>query len=202
MFFRCFWIFIFTAVMFVLRTAMGAAFVVDNNARKENHVRTMTIEEFEKSVVVDASFCYVFAMFFLSLIEMVVARVVFGRWLYFVNWASVSLMVFPMVYAVWYVNHHAKWLRSNGRHCRRLYNDIFEESKCIAFDVYGRTDRYEQFRKQAEDERKSNVERYGIDVNDEVPRWMDDGILTCTILCNTALALLNAAMMVMHYCKK
>ena len=189
-------------MMFSFRLEASSFLLAENRLRKSAKMEPVSFRKHNSEIADVDSFVYAFFMLVAWLVECGLAAWLVGDWLLFTNWWTVSLMLFPMVFAIVYVRHHVSrltmnsdnskaWLESDARLKR-----VHDCGIAIADDVFGGDKgKCDGYAKYAEGERATEREATCLSVHDEVPEWIDIGVSRVAVLCHLSIALIDVCIL-------
>ena len=159
----------------ILRACCGALLRACNSDERDStsaRLRNITLSEYSRDIVWVVSFVYVCGMGIVCFIECLMSRILLGSWLLFFNWWSVSLCLFPLVYAAWYSR---RLLAVDVKGESSLLQSIYDESMSVAYKVFDKNDDVRLYKKYADDKTEESKRKL-LKPDDYVPLWMDKRI--------------------------
>lgn len=166
------WMMVVFAVMWVLRACCGALLTACNSDEHDDikaKLRNITLSEYSHDIVWVVPFVYACGIGIVYFIECMMSRILFGDWFMFFNWWSVSLCLFPLVYAAWYSR---RLLAVDVKGESDLLDNIYDESMSVAYKVFDKNDDVRLYKKYADDKVKERKKKL-LSPGDYVPWWMD-----------------------------
>ena len=164
-------VFVFAGT-WILRACLGWMLTSCNSEECDStkaRLRNVTLSEYSRDIVWVVPFVYTCGMVVVYFIECVMSRILLGSWFLFFNWWSVSLCLFPLVYAAWYSR---RLLAVDVKGESKLLQSIYDESVSVAYKVFDKNDDVRLYKKYADDKAEENKKKL-ISSDAYVPSWMD-----------------------------